>query len=68
MTAERRSKTETRWLTTAEVAEVTGFSVKTLMNWRCRRKGPRFTGKRKAVRYEEAEVLRWMATREDASP
>lgn len=68
MSGGRGKKTETRWLTTAEVAEVTGFAVKTLTNWRCRRKGPRFTGTRKAVRYEEAEVLRWMATREDASP
>lgn len=53
--------------TSAEAAEATGVSEKTLTNWRSLGKGPRFLkpgGPRGPVRYRPADVRSWLTTRE----
>lgn len=52
-----------RWLTPAEVAERTGFNIRTLANWRCKREGPPFTGRGPGVRYPEDGLEAWMDSR-----
>lgn len=53
-------------LKAAEVARMTGVSIKTLANWRCLGQGPAFLkfGEpqgRGAVRYSRSVVLQWIA-------
>ena len=50
------------WRTPAEAAEHTGFAVKTLANWRAMvpTKGPAFRRIGRAIRYEAAELDRFM--------
>lgn len=50
-----------RFLTEAEVAQVTGLSTKTLRSWRSRRKGPPFTHLHGAVRYPVDLLDAWCA-------
>ncbi len=53
--------TETRYLTTEQVAAMTGFSIKALEMMRYREVGPSFrrVGRRR-IRYRLSEVVAWL--------
>jgi helix-turn-helix protein len=44
----------------SEVAAYLGKSEQTLANWRWQRKGPRYTGKGRGLRYDWADVDAWL--------
>lgn len=48
-------------LTTKQAAQATGFSEKTLRNWRSLGKGPRFIRWGNTVRYRMRDIEAWMA-------
>ena len=48
------------WLTPAQVAERTQFSVQTLANWRNLETGPAFIKVGARIRYDEAVLSAWM--------
>lgn len=48
-----------RWLTPKKVAEMTGFAVGTLDNWRSQRRGPKAYKNGKTVRYREKDIKEW---------
>jgi excisionase family DNA binding protein len=51
----------TKWMTSEEAAEYTGFSLSTLKKWRRQKRGPVcWRISRKAVRYRQAEVDQWI--------
>lgn len=52
-----------RLLTEAELSELTGVPVATLIDWRYRRKGPAFVKLGARVRYRESDVDAWLAER-----
>lgn len=52
-----------RLLTPSEVAEILGFSDKTLANLRSRSEGPPYVKLGAAVRYREDELSRWIDAR-----
>lgn len=61
--------TQEKLLTTDEVAEIIGYSVQTLKNWRSLKtpdtpKYRKQPGKRGSVRYPLSALLRWMKRRE----
>ncbi len=58
-----------RWLTRAQVADRTGFSMKTLANWAAMNppKGPRFIRVAGRARYLFADVDAWQAQFEKAA-
>ena len=61
------------YLTTEQVSQLTGFSVRALENMRARRIGPAFSklgnGARAPVRYHIDDVRRWFASyRMEAEP
>ncbi|MGW0251518.1 helix-turn-helix transcriptional regulator [Nocardia goodfellowii] len=47
------------WLTRIELSDRTRLSEKTLRNWACVGKGPKFTRFGGRVRYRLADVIRW---------
>lgn len=49
-----------KYLTTKEVAELTGFSVKTLERWRHERRGPPALFVGRNVRYRSDAVRAWI--------
>jgi excisionase family DNA binding protein len=49
-----------QYLTAEQVAERTGFSLKTLEAWRCRRKGPAYFHIGRSVRYRADQVQTWI--------
>lgn len=49
----------TVWLTPPQVAELTGFKVSTLANWRSLGIGPASVKVGTRVRYDEAVVTEW---------
>lgn len=55
-------------LTTDEVAAMLRVGRKTLLNWRPLGIGPRGFRIGKGVRYERAEVLRWIDEQRNAEP
>lgn len=59
---------KTRYLTPAQVADLTGYTVKTLSMWRYEGRGPKYIktspGRSGRVRYEQAAVIAWMQERE----
>ena len=46
-----------------QAAERLGLSVTTLRTWRCREKGPRFYRLGRSIRYDEAEIARFLSER-----
>lgn len=52
-----------RLLSEAELSELTGVPVPTLIDWRYRRKGPAFVKLGARVRYRESDVEAWLAER-----
>ncbi|KOX10237.1 AlpA family transcriptional regulator [Nocardiopsis sp. NRRL B-16309] len=60
----------TRYLTPTQVAEMTGYTVKTLSMWRYEGRGPKYIktspGRSGRIRYELATVLAWMKEREQS--
>ncbi|MFE2110560.1 helix-turn-helix transcriptional regulator [Kitasatospora sp. NPDC059463] len=52
------------YLTEAEAAKLTGFSPKTLRNWRYLGLGPRYrklsTGRGRRIRYRRTDVEQWL--------
>ncbi len=59
---------EPKYLTPAQVAELTGYTVRTLSMWRYEGRGPKYVktspGRSGRVRYEQAVVVAWMKARE----
>ncbi|WP_415182508.1 helix-turn-helix transcriptional regulator [Phaeovulum sp.] len=51
---------DNNYLTTAQVAKMTGFTVPTLENYRATRMGPKFYKRDYNVRYLAADVRKWM--------
>lgn len=49
----------TVWLTPAQVAERTGFKVRTLRNWRSLGTGPAYLKVGRLVRYDESVIEAW---------
>lgn len=47
----------------SEIAERLGVSLRTVQSWRARGAGPAFTKFGRLVRYSEAAVEQWLATR-----
>lgn len=52
------------YLTPADVAQRTGYSLATLARWRCEGRGPRFlkpggSAKQARIRYRESDVIAW---------
>ncbi|WP_068059458.1 helix-turn-helix transcriptional regulator [Nocardia xishanensis] len=59
---------ETKWLTRQEVAELTGYTTKTLSNWHHLRKGPRcFKVNGGRYRYRADEVRAWQVKHQQAT-
>lgn len=58
----------TRYLTPTQTAELTGYAVKTLSEWRYKGIGPKYVktspGRSGRIRYPEATVMAWMQARE----
>ena len=54
------SISEKKYLTTEEVAEISGFAKGTLENWRCQAKGPCYLKVGHSVRYLASEVEKWL--------
>ena len=52
----------TRFLSEREVAELTNLSVKTLQRWRLLSMGPPYRKFGGAVRYNEGDVMDWIAS------
>lgn len=46
----------------AELAEFLDKSEQTLANWRWRRKGPRYIGRGRGLRYDWADVGEWLVS------
>lgn len=44
----------------ADLAEYLGKSEQTLANWRWQRKGPRYVGRGRGLRYDWADVGEWL--------
>jgi len=55
-------------LTAEETAARLKVSLRVLREWRYLRKGPRWLGERRGVRYRRSEVERWIKEQEDAAP
>lgn len=51
---------KTKYLTERGVAEVTGFALSTLRNWRATKKGITYSKLGRAVRYEMNDVIAFM--------
>jgi hypothetical protein len=49
-----------RFVSDKELSALTGFSRRTLQNWRHRGGGPPYVKVRRAIRYEIGTVLRWL--------
>jgi predicted DNA-binding transcriptional regulator AlpA len=56
-------KQQYRFWSEEEVSAFTGIPIRTLQDWRLRRKGPAFVKAGRLVRYDEREVECWMASR-----
>jgi len=52
--------TNIKLLTTAQAAEMIGFSCATLETWRTHGKGPAYLKLGYAVRYKESDLLAWV--------
>ena len=52
-----------RLLSEAELSELTGVPVATLVDWRYRRRGPSYVKLGARVRYRESDVDAWLAER-----
>jgi len=59
-----------RLVSEQQLEEITGIGARTWQDWRLKRKGPRFIKCGRLVRYDLAEVERWLAARtiETADP
>lgn len=49
-----------RLLTEAQVADLTGFAVQTLRNWRCRRKNLAYLKVNRTIRYQESDIREFL--------
>jgi predicted DNA-binding transcriptional regulator AlpA len=60
-----------RLLTTAQLAERTGYAEQTLRRWRCewprKKEGPRWIGRGRGVRYPEDWVEEWVTTQDQTA-
>lgn len=54
---------QVKFITEKELAQITGFALQTIRNWRHVRRGPNYVKISRAVRYDYAEVMLFMNSR-----